>query len=197
MQWPAPAPRSPAPAAPVWRRWLPWPRLPGIETSVSVFVDDVEQAVRAIDVGATDLLLRDWDVERIGELREALPGHLLVERTAFPPGIEIDDAREQLPAAVFTTWLGLVDGSGAARPRYRWAPGKDMEPPVPPDRLSAEWMDRAWVTGEAPDGLSAAGPLQPILERSLEGSDPRPPKSSRCSGVVGHRSTPSPVSPTR
>ncbi len=146
--------------------------LPGVETSVSVFVDDVVHAVRAIDLGATDLLLRDWDVERIGELREALPGHLLVERTAFPLGIEIDEARERLPAPVFTTWLGLVDGSGAARPRYEWAPGKDVEPPVPLERLSAEWADRSWISGRAPDGLSLAGLLRPILERSLEGSRP-------------------------
>ena len=146
--------------------------LPGIDTSVSVFVDDVEQAVRAIDLGATDLLLRDWDVERLGELREALPGHLLVERTAFPPGLEIDEAREGLPATSFTTWLSLVDGSGAARPRYEWAPGKDMEPPVPDDRLSAEWMDRAWVGASAGSDLKAAGQLQPILERSREGIRP-------------------------
>ena len=111
-------------------------------------------------------------MERLGELREALPGHLLVERTAFPPGLEIDDARERLPAASFTTWLSLVDGSGAARPRYEWAPGKDMEPPVPDDRLSAEWMDRAWVGGPAGSDLKAAGQLQPILERSREGIRP-------------------------
>ncbi len=146
--------------------------LPGIETSVSVFVDDVEQAIRAIDLGATDLLLRDWDVERLGDLREALPGHLLVERTVFPPGLEVDEARERLPTPSFTTWLAQVDGSGAARPRYEWAPGKDMEPPVPDNRLSAEWMDRTWVEGAAGSDLTAAGAHQPILERSLEGIRP-------------------------
>jgi FO synthase len=146
--------------------------LPGIDIAVSVFVDDVDQAVRAIDLGATDLLLRDWDMERLGELRDALPGHLLVERTVFPVGLEIDDARERLPASVYTTWLGQVDGSGAARPRYDWAPGKDMEPPVPDDRLSAEWPDREWIGGSAASDLSGAGPLRPILERSLDGARP-------------------------
>ena len=60
--------------------------LPGVDFSVSVFVDDVSQALRAVDQGATDLLLRDWDVEGIGELRAALGDRRLVERTAFPPG---------------------------------------------------------------------------------------------------------------
>jgi FO synthase len=146
--------------------------LPGIEAAVSVFVDDVVQAVRMVDLGAGDLLLRDWDVERIGQLREALGGCMLIERTAFPLGVEIDEARKQLPPEIFTTWLRQVDGSGAARPRHTWAPGKDLEPPVPTFRLSAEWTDRSWVTGVAPDWISGAGDLTPILERSLEGTRP-------------------------
>jgi FO synthase len=146
--------------------------LPGIAASVSVFVDDVVQAVRMVDLGASDLLLRDWDVERIGQLREALGGCMLIERTAFPPGVEIDEAREQLPPEILSTWLSQVDASGAARPRHTWAPGKDLEPPVPNRRLSAEWMDRSWVTGIAPDGISGAGDLTPILERSLQGIRP-------------------------
>jgi FO synthase len=146
--------------------------LPGIEASVSVFVDDVVQAVRMVDLGAGDLLLRDWDVERIGQLREALGGCLLVERTTFPPGVEVDEARDQLSAEIFTTWMGQVDGSGAARPRHAWAPGRDLEPPVPELRLSAEWMDRSWLSSIAPVGISAAGGVTPILERSLEGARP-------------------------
>jgi FO synthase len=146
--------------------------LPGIETAVSVFVDDVAQAVKAVDMGATDLLLRDWEPEGIGELRTALAGHTLVERTAFPLGVEIDEARQALPAGVFTAWLGLVDGSGAARPRYEWAPGKDLEPPVPERRFSSEWLDRSWLDGAAPAFPGSAGPLAPILERSLEGTPP-------------------------
>ncbi len=146
--------------------------LPGIETSVSVFVDDAEHAVIAVREGATDLLLRDWGAERLGELRNALPDVQLVERTVFPPGIEIDEARETLPAAVFETWLKQVDGSGVARPRHEWAPGKNLPPPVPPKRFSAEWPDAAWVSGSAPPELEGAGMLRPILERSLDGSPP-------------------------
>ncbi|HEU4916716.1 MAG TPA: 5-amino-6-(D-ribitylamino)uracil--L-tyrosine 4-hydroxyphenyl transferase CofH [Acidimicrobiia bacterium] len=147
--------------------------LPGIETAVSVFVDDVAQATKAVELGATDLLLRDWEPEGIGELRSALVGKRLVERTAFPPGIEIDEARQTLPAEVFTAWLGQVDGSGVARPRHEWAPGKDLEPPVPVNRLSAEWLDRSWMVGSAPAYPLSAGDLAPILERSLAGTPPK------------------------
>ena len=144
--------------------------LPGLE--VSVFVDDVAQALRAVDQGASDLLLRDWDVERIGELRGALGERHLVERTALPLGVEIDEARQALPAGAFTAWLGQVDGSGAARPRYEWAPGKDMSPPIPERRFSAEWLDRSWVGGSPAPYPGSAGELAPILERSLQGSPP-------------------------
>ncbi len=146
--------------------------LPAIEASVSVFVDDLEQALSAVAQGVGDLVLRDWGVDQIGDLRETLRDHHLVERSAFPPGIEIDQARSALPAEVFTTWLRQVDGSGAARPRYEWAPGKDVEPPVPAGRFSAEWPDALWTDGSAPEGLDGAGGLTPILERSLAGRAP-------------------------
>ncbi|MGH8950478.1 MAG: 5-amino-6-(D-ribitylamino)uracil--L-tyrosine 4-hydroxyphenyl transferase CofH [Acidimicrobiia bacterium] len=147
-------------------------QLPALEVAVSVFVDDVSQALRAVEQGATDLLLRDWDIERIGELREALGDRSLVERTALPVGIEIDEAREVLPPDAFTAWLGQVDGSGAARPRYEWAPGKDMEPPVPNDRFSAEWVDRAWLGGTPTSYPRSAGNLESILDRSMQGIAP-------------------------
>jgi FO synthase len=74
---------------------------------------------------------------------------------------------------VFTAYLQQVDGSGAARPRSEWAPGRDMEPPVPPRRLSAEWGDGAWVAGDGEEGLARIpADLRAILERSLEGTPP-------------------------
>jgi FO synthase len=90
----------------------------------------------------------------------------------FPLGLEIDEARRVLPAEVFTAWLGQVDGSGAARPRHEWAPGKDLPPPVPADRLSAQWLDSAWMGGSPGEFPGSAGELGPILERSLEGVAP-------------------------
>jgi len=146
--------------------------LPGLRVTISVFCDDVPQAMEAIDAGAGDVLLRDWDQERLGELRMAVGERGLVERTALPVGLEIDEVRDQLPAAHLAAWLNQVDGSGAARPRHAWAPGKDLPPPMGPQRLSAEWADQAWVQGRAPAELSGAGDLGPILERSLEGSRP-------------------------
>ncbi|MFH2073514.1 MAG: hypothetical protein ABIJ75_11760, partial [Actinomycetota bacterium] len=66
--------------------------LPGADAVVSVFVDDVEEAVAAVGAGAGDLLLRGWATERLGHLRDAMGGSL-VERTAIPPGVDLDAAR--------------------------------------------------------------------------------------------------------
>ncbi len=145
---------------------------PGVDAVVSTFVDSVEDAVVAVGKGAGDLLLRDWDTESIGELRAALDG-LLVERSAFPPGIAVDELRAELPEAVFTTALSHLDGSGAARPRYRWAPGRDERAPLPAHRLSAEWPDALWVGEPAPAGFACLRPrIRGLLEASLEGSRP-------------------------
>jgi FO synthase len=97
---------------------------------------------------------------------------VLIERTAFPLRLEVDQARTVLPEAAFTAWLGLVDGSGVARPRYEWAPGKELHPPVPAGRFSAEWADRSWREGVAPSFPDSAGDLAPILQRSLDGIPP-------------------------
>jgi len=159
--------------------------LPGIATSVSVFVDDVEQALAAMGEGATDLVLRDWGAGRVGALRSRVDGTQLVERSLFPIGLEIDEARDQLSTGVFETWLNQVDGSGAVRPRYQWAPGKDQALPVPEHRFSAEWPDETWVDGHAPEGMSRAGPLAPILERSLDGHRPTVPELEQLFGARG------------
>ena len=72
--------------------------LPGLAVAVSVFVDTVEESLAAVAAGATDLLLRDWDTARIGALRDALAPRALVERTALPPGITIDEHYEKVDA---------------------------------------------------------------------------------------------------
>lgn len=146
--------------------------LPGIDCGLSVFVDDIDSALAAVAAGATDLLLRDWGGEGIGDLRDALLPDQLIERTAFPPQRPIDEMRAELPPPVFTAWLGQVDGSGAVRPRWDWAPGKAEPLPVPPRRLSAQWTDSAWVSGAGPSELAMAGDLRLTLERSLSGTAP-------------------------
>jgi len=102
-----------------------------------VFVDDVDEAVSAVSAGAGDLLLRDWDTERLGQLRDALGGRL-VERTAVPPGIGVDDVRDAFDGPLFAAYLDQVDGSGAVRPRTGWAPGKDLPVPSPAGPTMAE-----------------------------------------------------------
>ena len=147
--------------------------LPGSEAVASVPAADLAQALDAVSAGAGDLILDGWDDARVGALRDALAPVVLVERTALPPGTEIDAARDTLDRPLFTAWLQQVDGSGAARPRYEWAPGKDMEPPVPDRRISAEWADAVWLEGEGEAGLTGVAPdLRGILERSLEGTPP-------------------------
>ena len=147
-------------------------RLPGLAAVVSVFVDDVESAAAAVRAGAGDLLLRDWDVEGIGELREALRPHNLIERTAFPLGVDLEAIRPALPEPAFAAWLSQVDGSGAVRPRTEWAPGKEVRLPVPVQRLSAAWQDAVWVGARPPDELEGAGSLRSVLEASLSGTPP-------------------------
>ncbi|MCH7585396.1 MAG: 5-amino-6-(D-ribitylamino)uracil--L-tyrosine 4-hydroxyphenyl transferase CofH [Acidobacteria bacterium] len=146
--------------------------LPTLRTSVSVFVDSVDDAVAAVAAGASDLLLRDWDTESIGDLRDAFD-EPLVERTAFPIGVPVDDLRSELTPEILAAALGQLDGSGAARPRYSWAPGRSEGVPVTANRLSSEWLDARWVAEPPPPGLDAVRPeVKRILEASLAGRRP-------------------------
>ena len=154
--------------------------LPGVSTRVSVVVGSLTEALDAIAAGAVNLVVGDWDPDAVAALRDAIAPRALIERTALPPGVEIDDAREALARPLFTAWLGQVDGSGAARPRTTWAPGVDEPPPVPAGRLSAEWEDAAWRAAGPEEGLGRIDPdLARILERSLEGTPPRVPEIER------------------
>ncbi|NOY54757.1 MAG: 5-amino-6-(D-ribitylamino)uracil--L-tyrosine 4-hydroxyphenyl transferase CofH [Actinobacteria bacterium] len=146
--------------------------LPGVEADVSVSASDVDEALACVQGGATDLLLDGWDDRHIGRLRDALEVPL-IERTALPLGIVLDDVRSAFTGPTWTTYLRLVDGMGAVRPRDGWAPGKDMPIPAPPGRISAEWGDSAWVTAVVSDPIGGATPeVQHILSRSLAGSPP-------------------------
>ena len=146
--------------------------LPAVRARASVFVDSVAEAEAAAAAGVSDLLLRDWDSELIGELREALDGRL-AERTAAPVGVSVDEARESFSAPLFKAYLDLVDASGYARPRCRWAPGAPSEPPLNPHRFSAAWPDALWVDARPPPGLAGATPpVRGVLESSLEGRPP-------------------------
>ncbi|MEN8234205.1 MAG: 5-amino-6-(D-ribitylamino)uracil--L-tyrosine 4-hydroxyphenyl transferase CofH [Actinomycetota bacterium] len=146
--------------------------LPGIKARVSVFVDTVEDALVAVESGAADLLLRAWDSDTIGRLRDVLP-YQLVERTALPIGLPIDEARRRLDSGALKAYLDLIDGSGAARPRSGWAPGMDLHAPHAPGRLSAQWTDSGWVSSpHAGGGDAVRRDLRRILDRSLDGHRP-------------------------
>ncbi|MEE8485077.1 MAG: 5-amino-6-(D-ribitylamino)uracil--L-tyrosine 4-hydroxyphenyl transferase CofH [Acidimicrobiia bacterium] len=146
--------------------------LPGLECSVSTFVDTVEDALVAVSDGATDLVLRDWDTERIGELRDALAFGQLVERTAFPPGIEYDEASQVLEPGAFSAYLNQIDGCGRARPRDDWAPGRDVATPEAETRISAGWPDEAWRVAERATVEDASHEIAEILAAALAGQAP-------------------------
>lgn len=146
--------------------------LPGVNPKVSVFVDTVEEALAAVEGGASDLLLRGWNTETIGRLRNVLP-FPLVERTAFPTEVTVNQARDHLTSGAFKAYLDLVDSSGVVRARTDWAPGKDLPAPNPPGRFSAQWNDDAWASEPHMGGGDAIrGELRRILDRSLEGHRP-------------------------
>jgi len=146
--------------------------LPGVNPRVSVFVDTVEEALVAVEGGVSDLLLRGWNTEMIGRLRNVLP-FPLVERTAFPTEVTVDQARQRLTSDAFKAYLDLVDSSGVVRSRTEWAPGKELPAPNPPGRFSAQWNDDSWASEPHLGGGDAIrGELRRILDRSLEGHRP-------------------------
>ena len=160
---------------------------PSMSVRVSVFVDTVEEALTAIADGATDLLLRGWDREAIGQLRDGLAPGRLVERTALPVGLGIDEVRNAVDAELFTGYLNQVDGSGGARPRYDWAPGRPSDPPVPAGRLSLQWGDAAWTKARPAPAVDDLDPgLRGILTRSLAGTAPSRDEVERLFGARGH-----------
>ncbi|MFO7701303.1 MAG: 5-amino-6-(D-ribitylamino)uracil--L-tyrosine 4-hydroxyphenyl transferase CofH [Acidimicrobiia bacterium] len=146
--------------------------LPGLDVSVSTFVDTVADACTAVDDGATDLILRDWDTERIGELRDALLPLVLVERTVFPVGCDLDEVAAALDDGAFATYCNQIDGSGWARPRIEWAPGKDVATPQPKGRLSTAWPDEAWTSGERATLEDATPEVRSVLEAAITGTAP-------------------------
>ncbi|MBT8215125.1 MAG: 5-amino-6-(D-ribitylamino)uracil--L-tyrosine 4-hydroxyphenyl transferase CofH [Acidimicrobiia bacterium] len=146
--------------------------LPGVDATVSVFVDSIDDALAAVASGAGDLLLRGWSTDDVGGLRDALD-ILLIERSAVPVDITIDAAREELPPELFKAYLDQIDGSGVVRPRTDWAAGRSTVPPAPPERQSAAWQDATWHGMKSEDAAAAVtGDVRGILDRALEGQRP-------------------------
>jgi 7,8-didemethyl-8-hydroxy-5-deazariboflavin synthase CofH subunit len=147
--------------------------LPAIRACAQLEVASLDEAIDAVLAGARDLIVDGWDHGAVGELRDALPAVRVMERGVFPVGLSIDGARAALARPLLKAYLDQVDGAGAARARSAWAPGKDMHPPVPPRRLSAQWEDEAWRSAPGREGIDDLSPdLTGILDRSLSGVPP-------------------------
>lgn len=147
--------------------------LPGIRTHSQRVVTSLDDALEAIEGGVEDLIIPPWDDIALGALRTGAASVLLIERGPFPIGASVDAFRDTLARPLLKATLDQLDGSGAARPRYEWAPGKDMHPPMPARRLSAEWADAGWRDGVARDGIDHLAPdIAGILDRSLSGHAP-------------------------
>ena len=119
-----------------------------------------------------------------------------------PPSRSASTSRRSEPpldADLFTGYLNQVDGSGAARPRYDWAPGKPADPPVPAGPAVAA-MGRPgldWRLGRLAASMNVEPDLQRILTRSLAGTATVPRRqSSGSSSPAVTRSKPSPPWPT-
>ena len=160
--------------------------LPGASGAVvSVFVDTVSDGVDAVSRGARDLLLRGWDTESIGQLRDAVDGMNLVERTAFPIALGYDEVERALEPGAFSAYLNQIDGSGRARTRGEWAPGKDMATPQPESRISTAWRDAAWIEGDRAQFSDASETVKPILDRALDGVAPTTDEIETLFGAYG------------
>jgi FO synthase len=155
-----------------WEQAVSLCGLPASVTRSQAEVDDLDAVFAAIDAGIDDLIVGDWDDDAVARLRDGATVRL-VERSPFPPGVDLDLVREALARPLLKAYLDQIDGQGAARSRHPWAPGKDMEPPVPARRLSAGWDDAAWYDGEPREGIDhLPAELAGILDRSLAGTAP-------------------------
>ena len=155
-----------------WARTVSLCGLPASGARAQAEVDDVDAALAAIDAGMDDLVVDQWDDGTVARLRDHTDVRL-VERAPFPPDVAIDLVRASLARPLLKAYLDQIDGQGVARSRHPWAPGKDMEPPVPVRRLSAGWDDAGWHGAEARAGIDHLPvELAAILDRSLAGTAP-------------------------
>ena len=169
--------------------------LPAVECRVSVFVDSVEDAAAAVAAGATDLLLRDWDTESLGALREALAPVRLTERAALPPDVAVDDLRDRLDAELFKA----IPRPGR-RLRLRPTPlrvgsRQGHAGPGPGERFSAEWLDQSWVTASDDGNLDDVGRPRRHSAPFARRDRPTRDEVERLFRSRGARSMPSPTSP--
>ena len=95
---------------------------------ISMYVNTIEEALKAIKNGVDDLLLRDWNTEQIKDLKDVCKQNLY-ERTVLSPLISINEAREMLNKYQFTNYLLCRDVRGYRRIDTEWYPGSGKSIP--------------------------------------------------------------------
>ena len=93
-----------------------------VKFMTSVYVDTVEDAIKFIDSGISDLLLRDWSSDQIQELQR-FDGINLYERTLMSPIFSIDEARNEFDKERYFRYLNTRNVRGFRREKTQWSPG--------------------------------------------------------------------------
>ena len=94
----------------------------------SVYVDTIEDAIKFISSGVSDLLLRDWSSEQIEELQE-VEGLNLYERTLLSPIFSVDEARNEFDKERYFRYLNTRNVRGFRREYTEWSPGSGKNIP--------------------------------------------------------------------
>jgi len=94
----------------------------------SVYVDTVEDAIKFIDSGVSDLLLRDWSSEQIEEL-QGVERLNVYERTLLSPIFSIDEARDEFDKERYFRYLNTRNVRGFRREKTEWSPGSGKNIP--------------------------------------------------------------------
>jgi len=99
-----------------------------VKFMTSIYVDTVEDAIKFIDFGVSDLLLRDWSSDQIQELQR-FDGINLYERTLMSPIFSIDEAREEFDKERYFRYLNTRNVRGFRREKTDWSPGSGKSIP--------------------------------------------------------------------
>ncbi len=99
-----------------------------VKFMTSIYVDTVEDAIKFIDFGVSDLLLRDWSSDQIQELQR-FDGINLYERTLMSPIFSIDEARDEFDKERYFRYLNTRNVRGFRREKTDWSPGSGKSIP--------------------------------------------------------------------
>jgi len=99
-----------------------------VKFMTSIYVDTVENAIKFIDFGVSDLLLRDWSSDQIQELQR-FDGINLYERTLMSPIFSIDEARDEFDKERYFRYLNTRNVRGFRREKTDWSPGSGKSIP--------------------------------------------------------------------